>query len=59
MSVISSADAGTAQNMARHTLVRAATAAWKRWWLSYLSWRVERLVLAEVEQGRTYSYAEL
>jgi hypothetical protein len=34
--------------MARHTLARAAMAACKRWWLAYLTWRVERLVLARL-----------
>ena len=48
MSVISSAPAGTAQNMPRHTPARAAMAAWKRWWLAYMTWRVERLVLARL-----------
>ena len=48
MSVISNAPAGTAQDRARPAPVLAAMAAWKRWWLAYVTWRVERLVLARL-----------
>jgi hypothetical protein len=48
MSMILGAPPGTAQNTARPTPVRAAMAAWKRWWLAYVTWRVERLVRARL-----------
>jgi hypothetical protein len=44
--------------MARHTLVRAVMAAWKRWWLAYLTWRVERLVLARLSAPGNRELAE-
>jgi hypothetical protein len=52
MSGYSSAPAAAVQDIGRHTAALALAASLKRWWLAYVTWRVERLATARARRDK-------
>jgi hypothetical protein len=50
MSGYSSAPAAAVQDIGRHNAAMAVATTLKRWWLTYVTWRVERLAAARARR---------